>query len=392
MKLEQYRTLWGNLDCTDGRPARAPFQDIEALIPKLAELGYNGIEAPCKSLLFMGPEKVKALLIKHKMKLTCMVFTDNVVVPGEGILWGGPYPGFTKPTTGEEMAACLRERSKSLQSAAQEQSNGKKRRVGDAEEDLPEAQKKVVATHIAVFKEQVQKMYELFGDANTSEGGLVRRITSHSLKDNFPHRMAYEFFKDVLPWEKEHGYFVCHETHRKRFLHSPWCTRDFLLTYPDIRRDLKMCADLSHWINVAETDTNDPVLNDLITELAPMFHHTHCRVGYDHGPQVADPRAPEWLPYMEGHERWWDAIWHASKKRGDALVTMIAEHGPPNYQQTLPYSREPLAHIWDVNHWIHLRRQKRFEALFCSGGAGGKDENSKLVPSETQGYEPETRP
>ena len=121
-----------------------------------------------------------------------------------------------------------------------------------------------------------------------------------------------------------------------------------------------------------------------------MFHHTHCRVGYDNGPQVCDPRAPEWLPYMEGHERWWDAIWHASKKRGDSVVTMIAEHGPPNYQQTCPYSREPLAHIWDVNHWIHLRRQKRFADLFC--GTFGKGENSKLVPSATQGYEPETKP
>ncbi len=34
---------------------------------------------------------------------------------------------------------------------------------------------------------------------------------------------------------------------------------------------------------------------------------------------------------------------------------MIAEHGPPNYQQTLPHTREPVAHIWDVNLWIQAR-------------------------------------
>jgi hypothetical protein len=56
------------------------------------------------------------------------------------------------------------------------------------------------------------------------------------------------------------------------------------------------------------------------------------RVGYDHGPQVPDPRVGQWLEYMEGHERWWDAIWHAAAARGDEEVTMTPEHGPPNYQ------------------------------------------------------------
>ena len=56
------------------------------------------------------------------------------------------------------------------------------------------------------------------------------------------------------------------------------------------------------------------------------------RVGYDHGPQVPDPRVGQWLEYMEGHERWWDAIWRAAAERGDEEVTMTPEHGPPNYQ------------------------------------------------------------
>lgn len=33
------------------------------------------------------------------------------------------------------------------------------------------------------------------------------------------------------------------------------------------------------------------------------------------------------------------------------------EHGPPNYQQTIPYTRQPLASIWEINHWIALRQQ-----------------------------------
>ena len=84
---------------------------------------------------------------------------------------------------------------------------------------------------------------------------------------------------------------------------------------------------------------------------------------------------------MEGHERWWDSIWKALEARGDVdEVTMTPEHGPPNYQvckdkdidllevhkcniacvpQICDLNGKPLADIWDVNHWIALRRQER---------------------------------
>jgi len=168
------------------------------------------------------------------------------------------------------------------------------------------------------------------------------------------------------------AFFVCHETHRKRFLHSPWVARDFLPKFPK----MKLVADLSHWINIAETNTEDPYLIKAIEGIAPMVYHIHGRVGYDHGPQVSDPRAPEWIPYTEGHERWWTTIWKAQKARGQKITTLTPEHGPPNYQQTCPYSRMPLADIWEVNHWIALRQQKRFGELF------GKENTSKLKETE----------
>jgi hypothetical protein len=40
----------------------------------------------------------------------------------------------------------------------------------------------------------------------------------------------------------------------------------------------------------------------------------------------------DWLPYTEGHERWWDAIWRAADERGDQVFTVTTEFGPPNYQ------------------------------------------------------------
>jgi len=42
--------------------------------------------------------------------------------------------------------------------------------------------------------------------------------------------------------------------------------------------------------------------------------------------------------------------------------------------------------IWDVNHWISLRRQLRFAELY------GTENTSKLIPSKTQGILPETKP
>lgn len=71
---------------------------------------------------------------------------------------------------------------------------------------------------------------------------------------------------DTRAWVASSGFEVYHETHRKRFLHSPWVTRDFLPKFPN----LKLVADLSHWVCVAETDTADEELNKVIKQIAPQ--------------------------------------------------------------------------------------------------------------------------
>jgi sugar phosphate isomerase/epimerase len=337
MKLEVYRTMWGVIDETDGKLAHSPVHTLDEACAEVSKLGYNGIEIPYKCTLHYGKDNFKNTLKKYGLKCTIMVFTDGVVCPGAGVLWGGPYPGYTAPTE-----------------------------PGATDKDA------IIKQHIAVFKEQVE---------GAQEYNPVR-VVCHPLKDYHTVKMAEQFFTEALRWEKEKGYIVCHETHRKRFMYSPWVARDFVPKFPD----MKMTADLSHWVNVAETNCDDPDLTQVIEDIAPQVHHTHCRVGYDHGPQVPDPRAPEWLPYMEGHERWWDVIWKAQAAKGMEVTTMIAEHGPPNYQQTMTYSREPLAHIWDINHWICLRRQARFAELF------GAENTSKLVASKTQDENPKTNP
>ncbi len=111
-----------------------------------------------------------------------------------------------------------------------------------------------------------------------------------------------------------------------------------------------------------------PIYTHLFPFFFFLFTAFFCakRVGYDHGPQVPDPRAPEWLPYVEGFEVWWDKIWEAQKGKGDKHSTMTCEHGPPNYQWALPYTRQPIADIWEVNNWVQQRETKRFAEKFGS--------------------------
>lgn len=341
MYLKPFRAIWGCVAQTDGVLARSPHLGFDTLLPALKQQGYHGIEMCLSHALAIGPEQFKDLLDAHDLKVGFVIFSDGPVAPnglgGGQNIFGNVGDGFSTPAM-----------------------------PGDTNKE------RVVQQHIDVWKEQVDAVRTHFPDH-------CEFINSHSGKDYFTWTQAESFFSQALDYDKD----VLHEGHRKRFLHSPWVCRDFLVpNFPE----LKFVADLSHFTCVAETDPSDPDLTAVIEALAPMTHHVHCRVGYDHGPQVSDPRAPEWLPYMEGFERWWDIIWEAQKKRGDTYTTFTPEHGPPSYQQTNPYSGQPTAHIWDVNHWIALRRQARFEELY------GKEHASRLIASESQGFEPLTNP
>ena len=60
-------------------------------------------------------------------------------------------------------------------------------------------------------------------------------VNCHALKDYFTAEMAEQFFTEVLAWQRENNYNVYHETHRKRFLHSPWVGRDFVPKFKDLK-------------------------------------------------------------------------------------------------------------------------------------------------------------
>ena len=132
------------------------------------------------------------------------------------------------------------------------------------------------------------------------------KINSHSGCDLWPLDTSRAFFVKALEVEARAGIVICHETHRGRILYQPWVTRDLCREFPA----LKLTADFSHFAVVAERvfHDGDEDWKACMVEFARATKHIHARVGFAEGPQVPDPRAPEYAEALEHHERWWDQI------------------------------------------------------------------------------------
>lgn len=162
------------------------------------------------------------------------------------------------------------------------------------------------------------------------------------------------FFGRAMEVARSAGVDVSFETHRCRSLYSPWVTRDILRQLPEMR----VTCDFSHWCVVAERliDTEQSI----IEMVADRAHHVQCRVGYAQHAQVPDPRDPAYAKAVASHERWWDLVWDAQARRGMQTVTMTSEWGAEGYMQTLPYTGQPVADLWEVTCGFAQRQRQRF--------------------------------
>jgi len=166
---------------------------------------------------------------------------------------------------------------------------------------------------------------------------------------------AIDFFGQALDLGAALGADLSFETHRGRPTFHPRATAELLHALPHLR----LTCDFSHWCAVCERLVDDEVSLDAAISRA---HHVHARVGYAQGPQVPDPRAPEYARELEAHEAWWDRIWLAALGRGDDAVTMTPEFGPDGYLHHLPYSNTPVADLASINRWMAERLRGRFAA------------------------------
>ena len=202
------------------------------------------------------------------------------------------------------------------------------------------------AEHLATFKEMVDGAAH-----NTRQKPLY--INCHSGRDYFSYDENKAFIDHTRAVAQETGIRILHETHRSRMLFAAPVARHFLETIPDLR----LTFDVSHWCNVSES-----LLADQPSTLAlalDRVDHIHARIGHPEGPQVSDPRAPEWAAAAEAHFAWWDVVLQRKRQRGE-LMTILTEFGPPDYMPTLPYTREPLADQWAINVYMLQTLRKRY--------------------------------
>ncbi len=174
-------------------------------------------------------------------------------------------------------------------------------------------------------------------------------------RDHMTRDQAKAFYEEALRVEQQIGIPVSHETHRGRPLFTPWDTAFYARELPS----LKLVADYSHWVNVLERLPDDQ--QDAVDVANAHVFHVHARVGYEEGPQVPDPSAPEYAYTLAWHEKQWKAIIRARQQAGDGLMTVTPEYGPPGYLHTLPHTNVPVADLWNVCLW----GAQRFRHLFA---------------------------
>ena len=173
--------------------------------------------------------------------------------------------------------------------------------------------------------------------------------------DAWPIEQSVAFFEAAMELGVKYGVLLSFETHRGRSMYCPWNTVAILEQLPTMR----ITCDFSHWVVVAERLMDSEW--DAISLAAKHAHHIHSRVGYDQGPQVPHPGAPEYAECLASHQRCWEAIWQEQETQGYQESTMTPEFGPDGYLHHLPFTNAPIADLWDLNRWIADTERQHFK-------------------------------
>ncbi|WP_114789459.1 sugar phosphate isomerase/epimerase [Niabella yanshanensis] len=202
------------------------------------------------------------------------------------------------------------------------------------------------AEHLAAFKKMID-------DATGQSRKKPVYINNQSGRDYFSFDDNAKFIEYTLDLAKQTGIKICHETHRGRMLYAAPVARTFMNRYPD----LKLTLDISHWCCVHESLLADQ--QETVNQALERVEHIHARIGHQQGPQVNDPKAPEWENAVKAHFAWWDKVVERKRKEGGS-ITFLTEFGPPDYMPTMPFTRKPLADLWQVNVGMMQLLKKRY--------------------------------
>ena len=205
----------------------------------------------------------------------------------------------------------------------------------------------------SVFKEHLDTFAKSIDEAATNKIQRPLYINCHSGRDYFTLEQGKAFIDHTIALSKSAGIKICHETHRSRLLYAAPVTRHYMDNIPALR----ITFDVSHWCNVHESLLEDQ--KETVDMTLQRVDHIHARIGHPEGPQVNDPRAPEWENAVNAHFAWWDKVVEMKKQKGEVL-TVLTEFGPADYMPTMPYTRQPLADQWGINVYMMQLLRKRY--------------------------------
>jgi sugar phosphate isomerase/epimerase len=208
-------------------------------------------------------------------------------------------------------------------------------------------------THLADWQAHRQ-MYE--GHLRNLAAAQPFLINAHTGKDYFSFEQNATLIELAKVVAEETGVRILHETHRGRFSFAAHVTRRFL----ESLEDLTLTLDLSHWCNVAESMLEDQT--EAVELALSRCAYFHARVGFAEGPQITDPRAPEWQDAVVCHLQWWDQILEYALQRGDTVFPIAPEFGPFPYLQHLPFTQMPLANQWEINCYMKDLLTERYQS------------------------------
>lgn len=209
-----------------------------------------------------------------------------------------------------------------------------------------------VQQHLVDFEQKLLCSMELSPEFISCIGGC----------DAWPESASIDFFGEAMHIAQQHDAIVSFETHRSRSLFTPWITQRVTRSLPEI----KLTLDFSHWCVVCERLMDSEL--DVIKDIAKHGHHIHARVGYDQGPQVPHPAAPEYFHALEAHQRWWAIIWHSQLQRDYSFTSMTPEFGPDGYLHQMPFTQQPVAELWEINQWIGATERLHFQQFMKEAG------------------------
>jgi sugar phosphate isomerase/epimerase len=209
------------------------------------------------------------------------------------------------------------------------------------------------AGHQSNYSENLQAFKQMTEAAATNTIQKPLYINCHSGKDFFNYDESKTFIDHTLQLSKKTQIPIYHETHRSRILFAAPVAKQYMQKIPELR----ITFDVSHWCNVSESLLQDQ--QETLALAIERADHIHARIGHPEGPQVNDPRAPEWEEALKAHLAWWDEIVSLKKKTGERL-TILTEFGPIDYMPAMPYTRQPLADQWAINVYMLNLLRKRY--------------------------------